>query len=116
MHKMTYTVTKTYTKQNDATFWPWEREGYAGGLDGLKSTGKLTSSTSSEDGNTCIHTHKWASKSDWYESMNRSASIHTSVSPMSNTYMSLNNISCRIVEEDGTVFVFNSSTQAFEKE
>ena len=57
MHKMTYTVTKTYTKQDDATFWPWEREGYAGGLDGLKSTGKLTSSTSSEDGNTCIHTH-----------------------------------------------------------
>ena len=116
MHKMTHTVTKTYTKQDDDTFWPWEREGYAGSLDGLKSAGKLTSSTSSEDGNTCIHTHEWASKSDWEENMNRSAAFHTSVSPMWNTYMSLNNISCRIVEEDGTVFVFNSSTQAFEKE
>ncbi len=114
MHKMTYTVTKTYTKQDDATFWPWEKEGYAGGLDGLKSSGKLISSTASEDGNTRIHTHKWASKSDWDDSI--SDSTFRTVSPMWKTYMSLNNISCRIVEEDGTVFVFNSSSQAFEKE
>jgi hypothetical protein len=111
---MTYTVTKTYTKPDDATLWPWEKDGYDGGLDNLKSEGKLTSLSESDDGNTHTRTQIWASKSDWDESI--SDAVFQSASSSWKTYMSLNNISCRIVEEDGTVLVFNSSTKFFEAE
>jgi len=111
---MTYTVTKTYTKPDDATLWPWEKDGYDGGLDNLKSEGKLTSLSESDDGNTYTRTQIWASKSDWDESI--SDAVFQSASSSWKTYMSLNNISCRIVEEDGTVLVFNSSTKFFEAE
>ena len=53
---MTYTVTKTYTKQNDATFWPWEKEGYSGHLDNVRSENKLISTALNEDGNTATVT------------------------------------------------------------
>lgn len=110
---MTYTVTKTYTKPDDATLWPWENDGYSGGLDDLKSENKLTTSTSN-GGNTQTHTQTWASKSDYDNRMNDTA--FTSVSSIWKTYMALNNISCRIVEEGGSVLVFNSSSQSFEAE
>ena len=111
---MTYTVTKTYTKPDDATLWPWEKAGYDGGLDNLKSEGKLTNVNTSDDGNTHTHTQTWASKSDYDNRMDDTA--FTSVSSIWKTYMALNNISCRIVEEDGSVLVFNSSSQSFEAE
>ena len=60
---MTYTVTKTYTKQDDATEWPWERTGYDSGLDAARSDGRLVSHILSEDGNTATTTQKWTSKS-----------------------------------------------------
>lgn len=117
MHKMTYAVTKTYTKQDDATFWPWEQSGYGGGLATARSEGRLVSHILSENGNTATTTQEWTSKSD-YEDAARYKNDATLVAqqPQWNTYMALNNISCRIVEEDGTVFVFNSSSQAFEAE
>lgn len=114
---MTYTVTKTYTKQDDATFWPWEQSGYGGGLDVAKSEGRLVSHVLSEDGNTATTTQEWTSKSA-YEDAAVSKNDDTLVSQQTqwNTYMSLNNITCRSVQEDGTVRVFNSSTQSFELE
>jgi hypothetical protein len=111
---MSYTVTKTYTKPDDATLWPWEKSGYDGGLDNLKSEGKLTDVDISDNGNTHTHTQTWTSKSD-YDDMLADAAF-TSVAPTWKTYMSLNNISCRIVEDDGTVKVFNSSSKSFEVE
>ena len=114
---MTYTVTRTYTKSSDSTFWPWENDGYAGGLDDARSSGKLISINLSEDGNTVISTQEWKSESDY---------VHTIVSKnddsfelkasLWNTYMALNNISCRIVHPDGSVNVFNPSTKSFESE
>jgi len=116
-YTMTYTVTKTYTKQDDATFWPWEQSGYEGGLNKVKSDGRLISHVLSEDGNTATTTQEWTSKSD-YEDAVVSKNDDTLVShqPQWNTYMSLNNISSRIVEEDGTTKVFNPSTQLWELE
>lgn len=114
---MTYTVTKTYTKPDDATFWPWEQTGYGNGLDTAKSDGRLLSHVLSEDGNTATTTQEWISKSS-YEDAAVSKNDDTLVSQQTqwNTYMSLNNITCRSVQEDGTVRVFNSSTQSFELE
>ena len=111
---MTYTVTRTYTKSSDATLWPWENDGYYGGLDNLKSEGKLTNINISDDGNTHTNTHTWASKSD-YDNM-RDDTVFQSTSSSWKTYMALNNISCRIVEEDGSVLVFNPSSKSFEAE
>ena len=124
---MTHTVTKTYTKQNDATFWPWEKEGYTDGLNSAKASGKLISHSGSDDGNTHTTTQVWSSKSDYNvinTIMNSSGSVSVStdyadyaaLAPTWKTYMTLNNISCRTVEEDGTVHVFNSSAQKFELE
>ena len=90
MHKMTYTVTKTYTKQDDATFWPWEKDGYGDGLVKSINDKKLVSVNLSEDGNTATSTQVWSSKSDWDDSI--SDSTFRTVSPMWKTYMSLNNI------------------------
>lgn len=117
MHKMTYTVTKTYTKQDDITLWPWEQSGYDGGLDVAKSEGRLLSHVLSEDGNTATTTQKWTSKSA-YEDAAVSKNDDTYASKLSlwYSYMKLNNITCRSVQEDGTVRVFNSSTQSFELE
>tara|TARA_R100000005_G_C4989385_1_gene197075 strand:+ start:495 stop:866 length:372 start_codon:yes stop_codon:yes gene_type:complete len=117
IHKMTYTVTKTYTKQDDTTFWPWEQTGYSNGLDTAKSEGRLLSHDLSEDGNTATTTQEWTSKSV-YEDAAVSKNDDTLVSQQTqwNTYMSLNKITCRVVQEDGTVRVFNSSTQSFELE
>jgi len=114
---MTYTVTKTYTKQDEATFWPWEVPGYSGGLDTAKSEGRLSSHVLSEDGNTATTTQEWTSKSS-YEDAAVSKNDDTLVSQQTqwNTYMSLNNITCRSVQEDGTVRVFNPSTQSWELE
>lgn len=114
---MTYTVTKTYTKQDDATFWPWENEGYAGHLNNAKNENKLTSVSQEEDGNTVTVTQIWASKSDYTDVMiNKNDSDINAFYNTYNTYLALNNISCRIVEEDGTAKVFNPSTKSHELE
>ena len=114
---MTYTVTKTYTKQNDATFWPWEKEGYSGHLDNVRSENKLISTALNEDGNTATVTQVWSSKSDYVDVMvnKNDDSIKSFYNPY-NTSMAINNVSCRIVEEDGTAKVFNSSSQSHELE
>ena len=117
IHKMTYTVTKTYTKQDDATFWPWEKDGYSGAVDSAIIEGRLVTHTLSEDRNTATTTQQWTSKSV-YENAALPENDDTLVSQQTQwkTYMSLNNITCRIVREDGTVKVFNPSTQSFELE
>jgi hypothetical protein len=114
---MTYTVTKTYTKQDDITFWPWEQSGYRGGLDTAKSDGRLISHVLSEDGNTATTTQEWTSKSDYEDVVKfKNDATLRSIQELWVTYMALNNISCRVVQEDGTVKVFNSSTQLWELE
>jgi len=114
---MTYRVTKTYTKQDDATFWPWEQYGYRAGLSAALAEGRVTSHVLSEDGNTATTTQEWSSKSV-YEDAAVAKNDDTLVSQQTqwNTYMSLNNISCRSVQEDGTTRVFNPSTQSWELE
>lgn len=115
MHKMTYTVTKTYTKQDDITLWPWEQGGYGGGLATARSEGRLLSHVLSKDGNTATTTQEWTSKSA-YEDAAVFKNDETLVAQQTQwcTYMSVNNITCRIVHEDGTSKVFNPSTQKFD--
>ena len=114
---MTYTVTKTYTKQDDTTFWPWEQTGYSNGLDTAKSEGRLLSHDLSEDGNTATTTQQWTSKSVYENVMvNKNDDSINSFYNTYNTYMAINNVSCRIVEEDGTAKVFNSSSKSHELE
>ena len=117
MHKMTYTVTKTYTKQDDATFWPWEKDGYGDGLVKSINDKKLVSVNLSEDGNTATSTQVWSSKSDYEDVVkSKSDAALKSLQELWVTYMALNNISCRVVRDDGSIRVFNSSSQSFEAE
>jgi len=114
---MTYTVTKTYTKQDDATFWPWEIDGYGGCYDDVESDGKLISRNFSEDGNTATSIQEWKSESDFMDIIvSKNDDTYASKLSLWYNYMKLNNISCRVVLPNGEVRVFNPSTQSFELE
>jgi len=114
----TYTVTKVTTRPNTSTQWPHEVS--PGGYVDLKSSGKVTISTSTDSDN-LVQTSSfvWASKTDYTQNLRGAGTRDSALAASSDAYcthMAENNITARTTEEDGTVRVFNSSSKTFEVE
>jgi len=114
----TYTVTKVTTRPNTSTQWPHEVS--PGGYVDLKSSGKVTISTSTDSDN-LVQTSSfvWASKTDYTQNLRGAGTRDSALAASSDAYcthMAENNITARTTEEDGTVRVFNSSSRTFEEE
>ena len=114
----TYTVTRVITRPNTSTQWPHEVS--PGGYVDLKSSGKVTISTSTDSDNLVqTSSYIWASKADYINNLpseDNPAPNWLKRRNEYNTYMSSNNITGRITGEDGTVKVFNSSNNTWEVE
>ena len=114
----TYTVTRVITRPNTSTQWPHEVS--PGGYVDLKSSGKVTISTSTDSDN-LVQTSSfvWASKTDYTQNLRGAGTRDSALAASSDAYcthMAENNITARTTEEDGTVRVFNSSSKTFEVE
>ena len=112
----TYTITKVWTRQNTDTKWLREIPDLKVDVDNLdimiSTTGVL-----SGDGLTVSVEVVYSSKEDYTNVViNKNDHIYANKSAAGILYMSENNMTCRITEEDGTVRVFNNSNNTFEVE
>jgi hypothetical protein len=115
----TYTSTKYITRPNTSIEWP---EVFLGlnGYESLKSSGKVSiDATYSADGLTQTTVYVWVSEEE-YRNNHRNAPTRdpdlaaTSVPYFD--YMTENNLTGWIEEENGTIKVFNSTSKSFEVE
>lgn len=109
----TYTTTSIMTRPDTDTKWPREWADLRFDSDIIISaTGVL-----SDDELTSTVEVVYSSKEDYTNVViNKNDDIFANKSAATRTYMSANNITCRVTEEDGTVRVFNKSNETFEVE
>ena len=108
----TYTVTIVITKPDSITDWP--QVAHPGGaVDVLGVKLNSITDTFSDDNLTQTKVCVWKSKDD-FESAKENDVVKASIGAARRTYMAMNDITCRITEEDGTVLVFNKSNKTFE--
>ena len=109
----TYTTTIVSTRPDTDTKWPREWADLRFDSDIIISaTGVL-----SDDELTSTVEVVYSSKEEYTNIIiNKNDDIFANKSAATRTYMSANNITCRVTEEDGTVRVFNKSNDTFEVE
>ena len=109
----TYTTTIVWTRPDTDTKWPREWADLRFDSDIIISaTGVL-----SDDELTSTVEVVYSSKEDYTNVViNKNDDIYANKSAAGILYMSENNMTCRITEEDGTVRVFNNSNNTFEVE
>jgi hypothetical protein len=109
----TYTITRVMTRPDTDTKWPQE-------LTDLRFDSDITISRTgvlSDDELTSTMEVVYSSKEDYTNIIiNKNDDIFANKSAARRTYMSANNMTCRVTEEDGTVRVFNKSNDTFEVE
>ena len=109
----TYTITRVMTRPDTDTKWPqeWADLQFYSDIT-ISRTGVL-----SDDELTSTMEVVYSSKEDYTNIIiNKNDDIFANKSAATRTYMSANNITCRVTEEDGTVRVFNKSNETFEVE
>ena len=109
----TYTITRVMTRPDTDTKWPeeWTDLRFYSDIT-ISRTGVL-----SDDELTSTVEVVYSSKEDYTNIIiNKNDDIFANKSAATRTYMSANNITCRVTEEDGTVRVFNKSNETFEVE
>ena len=109
----TYTTTRVMTRPDTDTKWPqeWADLQFDSGII-ISKTGVL-----SDDELTSTMEVVYSSKEDYTNIIiNKNVDIFANKSAATRTYMSANNITCRVTEEDCTVRVFNKSNETFEVE
>jgi len=115
----TYTTTRVIIRPNTDTQWPSEvHPGWNAHL-GYFITD--SSRTISNNELTLTGVMIWKSKEDYYAKRADKDSdyldeVCITISNQTNTYMSLNNITGKVTEEDGTVRVFNKTNKTWELE
>ena len=110
----TYTVTIVITKPDPITAWPQIK--YPGGaVDVLGVELNSITDTFSEDNLPQTKVCVWKSKDD-FESAKENDAVKATIGDARRTYLALNDITCKITEEDGTVLVFNKSNKTFEEQ
>ena len=108
----TYTVTIIYTRPDTEIDWPQDK--YPGGtVDVIGVELNSVTDTFSDDNLTQTKVCIWKSKLD-FENARVNDAVSETVRGLRKTYIGLNNIGCKVTEEDGTVKVFNSSNKTFE--
>jgi len=110
----TYTVTIVITRPDSITDWP--QVAHPGGAVNVVGV-KLISITDtfSDDNLTQTKVCVWKSKDD-FESAKENDAAKATIGDARRTYMALNDMTCTITEEDGTVLVFNKSNETFEEQ
>ena len=115
----TYTTTRVIIRPNTDTTWPSEVHP---GWDAHLGYFIIDSSrTISNNELTLTGVTVWKSKEDYYAKRADKDSdyldeVCITISNQMNTYMSLNNITGKVTEEDGTVRVFNKTNKTWELE
>ena len=115
----TYTITRVLTRPNTSTQWP--SEVHPGRRREIRRGDAIASwsETISNNELTLTGVTVWKSKEDFYAKRADKDSDHRdelsiTISNQINTYMSLNEITGKSTEEDGTVRVFNASNKTWE--
>ena len=113
----TYTTTRVIIRPNTDTQWP--SEVHPGWNANLGDFCAQQSRAISNNELTLTGVTVWKSKEDYYakradKDSDQISEVCTTISNQINTYMSLNNITGKVTEEDGTVRVFNASNKTWE--
>ena len=115
----TYTVTKYITRPNTSIEWP-ERYLRLNGYENVKSLGKVSIEDSySSDGLTQTTIYVWSSEEEYRNNIRNAPTRDPDLAATSVPYfdyMTENNLTGWIEEENGTIKVFNSSSRNFEVE
>ena len=100
----TYTVTKVFVRSDESVKWPWENSAYKGAFNDINAEEEIAARTFDWEELKLTVVETWKSKEDFVSLVrNGGDARYTTISDASTTYMTLNNITWTITEEDGTV-------------